>query len=76
MGLKDELKEIIIDQETKLKVYNEVRETVIELYIEIRKQNKGGEEYDQYLENLNDLDILHMLEEDEGKFPREVFVVK
>jgi hypothetical protein len=46
MGLKDELKEIVIDQETKLKVYNEVRETVIELYIDIRKQNKGGEEYD------------------------------
>lgn len=37
MGLADELKEIVIDKEIKLKVYNEIRETVIELYIDIRK---------------------------------------
>ena len=45
-GLEDELKEIVIDKELKLKVYNEVRETVIEVYLDVRKQNKGGEEYD------------------------------
>jgi hypothetical protein len=35
--LTDELKEIIIDKELKLKVYNEVRETIIEMFIELRK---------------------------------------
>ncbi|CDW78613.1 UNKNOWN [Stylonychia lemnae] len=76
LGLADELKEEVIDKEVKLKVYNEIRETVIEVYIDIRKQNKGGEEYDQFLGNLNDLDILQILEKDSGKFEDEIFVVK
>lgn len=37
MGLPDELKEATLDPLVKLKVYNEVRNTVIELYIELRK---------------------------------------
>lgn len=36
-GLADELKEVKIDPLVKLRVYNEVRETVIELYIELRR---------------------------------------
>lgn len=38
MGLSDELKEIVIDKDLKVKVYNETRETIIEMYIELRKQ--------------------------------------
>lgn len=38
MGLPDELKEIIVDPDVKLKVYNEVRRTAIELFLELRKQ--------------------------------------
>lgn len=37
MGLIDELKEYVVDPEVKLKVYNEVRQTVIELFLESRK---------------------------------------
>ena len=76
MGLTDELTDTEIDREIKLKVYNEVRETVIEMYLELRKQNGGGEEYDQYLasSSINDLDILGMLGDNEGKFP--VFILK
>lgn len=77
MGLADELREIVIDKELRLKVFNEVRESIIEMYVDLRKQNGGGEEYDQYIGNLNDLDILAMLEENEGKFDEEeIFVVK
>lgn len=38
MGLIDELKEYVVDPEVKLKVYNEVRQTVIELFLESRNQ--------------------------------------
>jgi hypothetical protein len=37
MALSDELEQVRVDSRLKLKVYNEVRQTVIELYIEIRK---------------------------------------
>ena len=37
MGLSDELKEINVDKELKIKIYNETRETIIEMYIDIRK---------------------------------------
>lgn len=37
MKIDDELKEVIIDRGTKLLVYEEIRATVIELYIDIRK---------------------------------------
>jgi hypothetical protein len=37
MGLTDELKEEIVDKELKMKVFNETRETIIEMYLELRK---------------------------------------
>lgn len=46
MGLTDELKEVIIDKDLKVKIYNETRETVIEVYIELRKQIGGADDYD------------------------------
>lgn len=77
MGLADELREVEIDKELKLKVFNEVRETIIEMYFDLRKQNGGGEEYDKYIGNLHDLDILAMLEENAGKFDEEeIFTLK
>lgn len=36
-GLEDELIEEKIDTESKLKLYNEVRETMIQMYFELRK---------------------------------------
>jgi hypothetical protein len=36
-GQVDELKEIKVDPELKLRIYNEVRTTVIELFLEIKK---------------------------------------
>ena len=37
MGLSDELKEVKMERAMKMKIYNEVRQTVIELYIDLRK---------------------------------------
>ena len=69
MKLGDELKEYKVEDALKLKVYNEVRHTVIEIYIELRKQALAvlgdvNEEYDRYITegNFNDLDVLEMLE--------------
>eukprot|EP00347_Sterkiella_histriomuscorum_P022855 403336899 len=78
MGLADELKEDVIDKDLKLKVYNEIRETVIAVYLDTRKMNNGGDDYDSYLTNgnFNDLDVLVILEQDSGKFDSELFVVK
>ena len=42
MGLVDEMESIEIDPRLKLKVYNEVRQTAIELYIELRRQIIGS----------------------------------
>lgn len=42
-GLADELKVEVIDKELKLRVYNEIRETVIAVYLETRKQNGGDD---------------------------------
>jgi hypothetical protein len=76
MGLTDELKEEIVDKELKMKVFNESRETIIEMYLELRKQMGGAEEFDLTQNNINDLDILSLLEDDEGKFLKETFIVK
>jgi hypothetical protein len=60
----------------KMRIYNETRETVIEMYIELRKPHGGGDELDHYVSNLNDIDILNVIEEDDGRFKDEVFIVK
>jgi hypothetical protein len=72
MGLPDELKEITVDPDVKLKVYNEVRMTVIELFIELRKQalssmglqpNKDdATDGPESGEDLDDIDVLEMLD--------------
>jgi hypothetical protein len=36
----------------------------------------GAEEFDLTQNNINDLDILSLLEDDEGKFLKETFIVK
>lgn len=46
------------------------------MYLEYRKQYGRMEDYDPDNTNLNDLDILILLEEDDGKFAEETFVVK
>lgn len=76
MGLSDELKEVIIDKELKLKIYNETRETIIDMYLELRKQVGGADDHDQEQNNIADIDILALLDDDVGKFPMETFIVK
>ena len=82
LNLKDELPLVIIDRDLRLKVYNEIRDTVLEMYIDIRKLNKGSAKEQEFYEkcvaegNLNALDILDILEKDEGKFKEEIFIVK
>lgn len=77
-GLADELKVEVIDKELKLRVYNEIRETVIAVYLETRKQNGGDDQYEQILTNgnFNDVEVLKTLEEDDGKFDTEAFIIK
>jgi len=37
MGLVDEMESLDVDSKLKLKIYNEIRQTAIELYLELRK---------------------------------------
>ena len=77
-GLVDDESEIHIDSELKLKLYNEMRETVIEMFIQIRKDNGGDNSLDHYVinNNLNDIRLLEIFEEEEPTYEEDIFLVK
>jgi len=69
----DELAKEPIEKELEIRVFNEARETVIEQYMEIKKQLRGGIQDDAGREeekkiDFKELDILDMLEKDKNLF--------
>ena len=74
-GLVDEESEIHIDKDLKLKLYNEMRETVIEMFIKIRKDKGGDDSLDHYVINntLNDMKLLEIFEEEESTYEEDIF---